>query len=98
MSPGSIMPNYDWLLTQPLDTTTTVAKINAMRKLGVPYAPGYEKIANRDLNAQARGIADNLEKDHIKVKSNKEIVAIIAYLQRLVTDIKANKTTDNANK
>ncbi len=98
MSPGSIMPNYDWLLTQPLDTTTTIAKINAMRKLGVPYAPGYEKVANRDLNAQARGIADNLEKDHIKVKSNKEIVAIIAYLQRLGTDIKANKTTDNANK
>lgn len=98
MSPGSIMPNYDWLLTQKLDTTTTVAKINAMRKLGVPYAPGYEKIANRDLAAQAQGIADNLSTDHIKVKSNKEIVAIIAYLQRLGTDIKANKTADNSNK
>ena len=36
MSPGSIMPNYDWLLTQSLDTATTVAKINEMRKLGVP--------------------------------------------------------------
>jgi cytochrome c oxidase cbb3-type subunit I/II len=98
MSPGSIMPNYDWLLTQPLDTTTTVAKINAMRKIGVPYAPGYEKIANRDLNSQAQEIADNLEKDHIKVKSNKEIVAIIAYLQRLGTDIKANKTAANSSK
>jgi cytochrome c oxidase cbb3-type subunit I/II len=32
------------------------------------------------------------------VKSNKEIVAIIAYLQRLGTDIKANKTADNPNK
>lgn len=98
MSPGSIMPNYDWLLTQTLDTTTTVAKINAMRKIGVPYAPGYEKIANRDLNSQAQEIADNLEKDHIKVKSNKEIVAIIAYLQRLGTDIKANKTAANSSK
>jgi cytochrome c oxidase cbb3-type subunit I/II len=98
MSPGSIMPNYDWLLTQTLDTTTTVAKINAMRKIGVPYAPGYEKIANRDLNSQAQEIADNLGKDHIKVKSNKEIVAIIAYLQRLGTDIKANKTAANPSK
>ncbi len=98
MSPGSIMPNYDWLLTQSLDTTTTVAKINAMRKLGVPYAPGYEKIANKELDAQAQGIADNLGKDHIKVKSNKEIVAIIAYLQRLGTDIKANKTAENTSK
>ena len=92
MSPGSIMPNYDWLITQDLDTTTTAAKINAMRKIGVPYAPGYEKIANKDLDKQAKEIAANLATDHIKVKSTKEIVAITAYLQRLGTDIKANKT------
>lgn len=92
MSPGSIMPNYDWLITQTLDTTTTASKINAMRKLGVPYGPGYENVANRDLNKQAQGIANDLAKDHIKVKSSKEIVAIIAYLQRLGMDIKANKT------
>jgi cytochrome c oxidase cbb3-type subunit I/II len=98
MSPGSIMPNYDWLLTQTLDTSTTVAKINAMRKIGVPYAPGYEKVANKELDAQAQSIADNLGKDHVKVKSNKEIVAIIAYLQRLGIDIKANKTADNSTK
>jgi cytochrome c oxidase cbb3-type subunit I/II len=95
MSPGSIMPNYDWLITQKLDTTTTGAKIRAMQKLGVPYPAGYDKIANQDLDKQAKGIADNLAKDHIKVKSNKEIVAIIAYLQRLGTDIKANKTANN---
>jgi len=92
MSPGSIMPNYDWLLTQTLDTTTTVAKINAMRTLGVPYAAGYEKIANRDLDKQAKEIAANLYTDHIKIKNDKEVIAIIAYLQRLGTDIKANKT------
>jgi cytochrome c oxidase cbb3-type subunit I/II len=44
------------------------------------------------MDKQAQGIADNLAKDHIKVKSNKEVIAIIAYLQRLGTDIKANKT------
>jgi cytochrome c oxidase cbb3-type subunit I/II len=92
MSPGSIMPNYDWLITQKLDTSLTKAKINAMRSLGVPYAPGYENIANRELDKQAKEIAANLATDHIKVKSNKEIIAIIAYLQRLGTDIKANKT------
>jgi cytochrome c oxidase cbb3-type subunit I/II len=37
MSPGSIMPPYEWLITQKLDTTTTISKINAMRSLGVPY-------------------------------------------------------------
>jgi cytochrome c oxidase cbb3-type subunit I/II len=95
MSPGSIMPEYGWLIHQKLDTTTTAAKIRAMQKLGVPYPAGYDKIANQDLDKQAKGITDNLAKDHIKVKSNREIVAIIAYLQRLGTDIKANKTANN---
>lgn len=94
MSPGSIMPNYGWLLIQDLDTTTTAAKINAMRKIGVPYAPGYEKIANHDLNIEAKVIADNLAANNIKVKSTKEIIAITAYLQRLGMDIKANKTAN----
>lgn len=89
MSPGSIMPAYPWLIEQQLDTSTTVSKINAMRKLGVPYATGFEKIANADLQQQAKAIADNLGKDNIKVKSDREIVAVIAYLQRLGTDIKA---------
>jgi len=88
MSPGSIMPPYDWLGEQTLDTSTTVAKINAMRTLGVPYAPLYEQKANADLQKQAEEITANLAKDNIKVSSDKEIIAIIAYLQRLGTDIK----------
>ena len=92
MSPGSIMPEYSWLISQKLDTSTTAAKIRAMQTIGVPYPAGYDKIANQDLVKQAKGIADNLATDHIKVNSNKEIVAIIAYLQRLGTDIKANKS------
>ncbi len=94
MSPGSIMPEYDWLLNQKLDTTTTAAKIRGMQKLGVPYAPGYDKTANRDLDKQAKAISDNLYADHIKVKQDKEIIAVIAYLQRLGMDIKANKTAN----
>jgi len=89
MSPGSIMPPYEWLSTQALDTTSMVAKINAMRTLGVPYAEGYEYQANEDLDAQAKEIATDLRKNNIKVKSDAEIVALIAYLQRLGTDIKA---------
>ncbi|RQO74114.1 cytochrome C oxidase Cbb3 [Pedobacter sp. KBW06] len=89
MSPGSIMPPYEWLITQKLDTTTTISKINAMRSLGVPYEEGYEHTANSDLDIQAKAIAADLQKNNIKVKSDKEIVALIAYLQRLGTDIKA---------
>ncbi len=89
MSPGSIMPPYDWLATQTLDTTNTRAKINAMRTLGVPYPVGYEHKANQDLDIQAKAIAADLQQNNIKIKSDKEIIALIAYLQRLGTDIKA---------
>lgn len=88
MSPGSIMPPYEWLTTQVLDTTTTISKINAMRTLGVPYPEGYEHKANRDLSEQAEHITADLRQNNIKVKSDKEIIALIAYLQRLGTDIK----------
>lgn len=90
MSPGSLMPNYPWLLDNDLDLSHTEAKIVAMQKLGVPYEKGYEKIAIQELKNQAEGIANNLAKDKIKTAPDKEIVALIAYLQRLGTDIKTD--------
>ncbi|RXK83464.1 cytochrome-c oxidase, cbb3-type subunit I [Filimonas effusa] len=96
MSPGSIMPSYPWLLTRSLDTTSTPAKIRAMQTLGVPYSEGYDKVANADLYAQAKAIKDNLKKDKISVKTNAEIIALIAYLQRIGTDIKLKSTDENA--
>ncbi len=90
MSPGSIMPRYSWLLDQPLDTSNTVAKINAMRTIGVPYENGYELIANKELQAQANLIATDLKANGVNTSSDKEIIALIAYLQRLGTDIKAH--------
>jgi cytochrome c oxidase cbb3-type subunit I/II len=88
MSPNSIMPNYQWLFDNAIDTASTGARIRAMQTLGVPYPEGYDKIANRELMKQADGIAANLAKDNIKTKSDKEIIAVIAYLQRMGTDIK----------
>jgi len=61
-----------------------------MRKLGVPYPEGYESRAVSDMNDQANEIVANLAASGIQVKSDKEIVALIAYMQRLGTDIKAD--------
>lgn len=93
MSPGSIMPAYEYMLSKSLDISSTPSKIRAMQTLGVPYPEGYDKVANDDLVKQANGIAEDLGKAGIKVKSNKEIIAMIAYLQRLGTDIKVQETT-----
>jgi cytochrome c oxidase cbb3-type subunit I/II len=88
MSPGSLMPQYVWLIDDHIDTSTTAAKIRAMITLGVPYPAGYDKIANRELMQQAETVATSLKKDKIDTDPNAEIVALIAYLQRLGRDIK----------
>jgi cytochrome c oxidase cbb3-type subunit I/II len=102
-SDKSIMPNYPWLFNDDLDQSVTRAKIQAMQTLGVPYEKGFENVANEDLNRQANEIANNLRNDKrvkdlvavtedvdIDMKSieKKEIIALIAYLQRVGTDIK----------
>jgi cytochrome c oxidase cbb3-type subunit I/II len=72
-----------------IDKASTKSKIYAMRKMGVPYAKNYEDIANQDLEKQATEIAAKLYTDNqIKIASDKEIIALIAYLQRLGRDIK----------
>lgn len=88
MSPNSIMPAYPWLLDDDLDTSSTAGKIRAMQTLGVPYPKGFDKRANAHLSAQAGSIAAELKTQGVETPSNKEIVALIAYLQRLGTDIK----------
>jgi len=95
MAPGSIMPAYAWLHEQVLDTSSTPSKINALRAVGVPYVAGYENTANQDLAKQAGEITDQLKAEGVTTSPDKEIIALIAYLQRLGTDIKMEKTTSS---
>ncbi len=88
MSPGSIMPPYPWLLENELDFSGIGSKISALRTVGVPYPEGYESKAAADLKTQAETIAANLTAGGMKTAWNREIIALIAYLQRLGTDIK----------
>jgi len=100
MSPGSIMPRYIWLLKNDLDTSSTGAKIRAMQTLGVPYPEGYDKVANKDLVRQAESIAASVTKERkeINIEPSREAVALIAYLQRLGTDIQAESKKSIAEK
>ncbi len=89
VSAGTIMPTYPWLFEQMIDKSLTAGKISALRTIGVPYQARYEEIANEDLDNQAKGIVQNLkEQDGIEANKDAEIIALIAYLQRLGTDIK----------
>jgi cytochrome c oxidase cbb3-type subunit I/II len=109
VSQGSIMPAYIWMKENELDVSLIRNKINAMRTLGVPYKKGYENQALKDLENQATLIATdivnnlpkevlkNLNKDNeINKLKKKEIIALVAYLQRLGTDIKAKTATQTS--
>jgi len=93
MSPGSIMPAYPHLLEDPLDLRDLPAKIHGLRKLGTPYPADFENVAIANAQEQAKVVAKNLAEQGVKDTNmaDKEIVAIIAYLQRLGTDIKIKK-------
>lgn len=88
MSPGSIMPRYPWLLVKEIDVKSTTSKLAVMQKLGVPYTDEEIKNGKAALEAQAEQIAAELREQGIKeADAKKEIIALIAYLQRLGTDV-----------
>ncbi len=93
-SPGTIMPAYKWMFTDNLRTKYTKSKVKAMITLGVPYTDLEYKNALEDLKVQAIKIAnelnEQLENPIVEINKDKEIIALIAYLQRLGTDIKTN--------
>ena len=112
-SSGSIMPGYKWFITDELDKSNTETKLKTMITLGVPYTEEDIANAQQSMADQGAKIEENLYSDPDFVKSyeadkanggadfvemrNREIVAIIAYLQRLGTDIKVKdlETTQN---
>jgi cytochrome c oxidase cbb3-type subunit I/II len=90
MSPGSLMPAYPWLLTKTYDVNQIPPKITVMRKLGVPYPEGFEDQVAAEVDAQAGAIVQRLADAGVETEKDREIIALIAYLQRLGTDIKLN--------
>ncbi|MNK12031.1 hypothetical protein D3C87_300870 [compost metagenome] len=84
VTPKSIMPNYPWLTEKKTDFLILRRKFSVMKQLGVPYE--QDVIANADIHAQKQAlqIAQDLESNGgPKGLENKEIVALIAYLQSL---------------
>ena len=106
VSKGSIMPAYVWLKENDLDVSLIEKKIRAMQTLGVPYKEGYDKLALADLQKQALEIATDIVnnqpaqilktvnvEEEINKLQKKEIIALIAYLQRLGKDVSITTET-----
>jgi cytochrome c oxidase cbb3-type subunit I/II len=87
INPRSIMPAYPHLATTPLDFEQIQSRVDAMAMLGVPYGEAVGK-APELARQQAAFIATDLASTGGRQGlEDKEIVALIAYMQRLGRDI-----------
>lgn len=85
-SPGSIMPQYEFLLRDRYDVEDIRKSVVALRRAGVPYTDAQLASLPADVKAQADGIVQRLGQAGIRVDADREIIPVIAYLQRLGTD------------
>ncbi len=89
ISKGSIMPGYQHLLANDLDTAHTSTRLSVMQKLGVPYTDQQVTNAVKDLEEQAATISKRLATEgENRDLSKKEVIALVAYLQRLGRDFR----------
>lgn len=88
ITPRSIMPAYPWLLTTALDFSTIQRRVDVMAMLGVPYGEAIHRAPDM-ARQQARSVAAAIEAQGGPAGlADREIVALVAYLQRLGTDIR----------
>ncbi len=88
-SPGSLMPTYGWLYHAVLDTADVRRSVQALRKVGVPYSDEQVRGVADQMEEQGSAIAARLGTQGITADPHHEIIALIAYLQRLGMDGRA---------
>jgi cytochrome c oxidase cbb3-type subunit 2 len=109
MVPESVMPNYPWLLTTPLDTSDVGLRMAALRVTGVPYSKGEEEYKQNvatfgedvaktlrieDADANLRSQAATGNYDNVAGDIT-EMDALVAYLQVLGTMVDFSKFDDD---
>jgi len=94
-SPNSIMPPYPHMLENELDLSDLPTKLKRLRVLGTPYSDEEVENAVEIAREEARTIAREVEaQGGPEGLENKQIVALVAYLQRLGKDIEASTTAE----
>lgn len=84
VTPNSIMPKYQWLFSAKVDFDILPRKLSAMKTLGVPYSDEEIQNAKTLAQAEAESIAQKLKESGVDIEvKDKQIVALIAYLQRI---------------
>lgn len=94
--PESVMPRYPWLLREPLEVESLPGRLNALRRVGVPYTDEMIENASHDAIGQARpesagadGVMERYgDETHVRTFDGRtdrvtEMDALVAYLQIL---------------
>jgi cytochrome c oxidase cbb3-type subunit I/II len=85
--PGSIMPAYPWLAENVLDTSSLSTQLWVLKALGVPYDPEEIERSWVSVRVQGSAVIQKLkEQGGQNIRPDSELIALIAYLQRLGTD------------
>ena len=83
LSPGSTMPNYPWLYKLKTDVAALESKLNVQRIIGVPMPAMTKAEIKASVETQANAIVADLKQSGAEIDANREIIAMIAYLQKL---------------
>jgi cytochrome c oxidase cbb3-type subunit I/II len=100
ITPGSVMPNYAWLIRDRIDPADVQSSVKALQRAGTPYTDAEVTAVPAQLATQGAEIVARLKEAGITTEPDREIIAVIAYLQRLGVDgrdaIKAQETKETA--
>ncbi len=84
------MPGYPWLLEKPVNFTAIQRRVDVMAMLGVPYGEAIHSAPDMAREQAAQIVAELVDQgqdEGLRELENKEVIALIAYMQRLGTDI-----------
>jgi cytochrome c oxidase cbb3-type subunit I/II len=87
------MPNYPWLISDDMDLSSLETKLAVLASypMNTPYSTEEIRGAVDAAKKQAKVIADELRQVEKLSKlddlENKEVIALIAYIKRLGTDL-----------
>jgi cbb3-type cytochrome c oxidase subunit II len=96
-SPRSIMPPYDWMLRKRVAFDDVPSRLRALSRVGVPYTEMEIEDGAALAQKEAEAIAAEIEAQGGPAGlADKEIVAMVAYLQRLGTDLMVVPVADPA--
>jgi cytochrome c oxidase cbb3-type subunit I/II len=100
IEPRSNMPPYAFLMENPLDLSLTKKKLEVLYDLGHPYDRATIDGAEANARAQAERVTASLRKDGqalTDAEGRSEAVALVAFLQRLGSDLRWREVSVGAS-